>query len=45
MGRVGDEFIILLEINRVFSVSELVTLSRIAKSSAAPSEGEGEKSE
>lgn len=32
MGRVGDEFIILLNINRVLSVKELAQLKQIADS-------------
>ncbi|NQY26117.1 MAG: purine-binding chemotaxis protein CheW [Piscirickettsiaceae bacterium] len=34
MGRVDDDFIILLEISRVLSVSELATLSKVTQSSA-----------
>ncbi|NOQ81423.1 MAG: chemotaxis protein CheW [Methylophaga sp.] len=35
MGRVDDEFIILLEISRVLSVSELAVLSQVTQSSTA----------
>jgi purine-binding chemotaxis protein CheW len=35
MGRVDDDFIILLEISRVLSVSELATLSKVTQSSVA----------
>ena len=34
MGRVGDNFIILLEISRVLSVTELATLTKVVQSSA-----------
>jgi purine-binding chemotaxis protein CheW len=34
LGRVGDDFIILLDINRVLSVSELSQLSKMANSAA-----------
>ena len=35
MGRVDDDFIILLEISRVLSVSELAALSKVTQSSAS----------
>lgn len=35
MGRVGDDFIILLEVSRVLSVAELAKLSEVAQSAAA----------
>lgn len=40
MGRVEEDFIILLEVSRVLSVSELASLSKITQSSVGLLEGE-----
>lgn len=38
MGRVGDDFIILLDINRVLSINELAALAEITNSVPAPAQ-------
>lgn len=43
MGRVGDEFIILLDINRVLSVKALASLSNIASSTTDNSQSADEE--
>ncbi len=43
MGRVGDDFIILLEVSRVLSVSELSQLTKIATSDVMDSAADAEE--